>query len=168
MAVTERRYSVTGLAKGFAMFREISSEDERCELRKTMVERIAPGSEVEKAGVRGLERPRIRFGIKEQRAIGALFPKVHGRKHDRGRRKQRIGAWSGSGIDNWKSRISIAGRTGRISAAVISVPPFRCSRAPLTRGRVRVSLLKFLRPYSPPPSRGLRRQVISSASTETR
>lgn len=112
---------------------------------KTSAANIAPGSEVEKAGVRGSERPRIRFGIKEQRAIGALFPKVRGRKHDRGRRKERIGAWSGSGIDNWKSRISIAGRTGRISAAVISVPPFRCSRAPLTRGTVRVSLLKFLR-----------------------
>lgn len=56
------------------MLREISGEDERGELRKTTVEHIAPGSEVEKAGVRGSERPQIRFGIKGAARDRRTFP----------------------------------------------------------------------------------------------
>lgn len=63
---------------------------------------------------------------------------------------------SSSGIDKWKPENI---HCGRISRTSISVPPFRRSWTPLTRGRIRVSLPKFLRPSV---SRPLPRGYLSS------
>lgn len=78
--------------------------------------------------------------------------KARGESKDRGKVVETA---SSSGIDKWKPENIGGGYLALLSP----VPPFRRSWTPLTRGRIRVSLPKFLRPYSP-PSRGLCLEVI--------
>lgn len=80
--------------------------------------------------------------------------KARGESKDRGKVVETA---SSSGIDKWKPEN--IGWGGGYLALLSPVPPFRRSWTPLTRGRIRVSLPKFLRPYSP-PSRGLCLEVI--------
>lgn len=89
----------------------------------------------------------------ETAAIDFPFEKkARGESKDRGKVVETA---SSSGIDKWKPENIGGGYLALLSP----VPPFRRSWTPLTRGRIRVSLPKFLRPYSP-PSRGLCLEVI--------